>query len=669
MTDNWHIRVNYAFWWPVFVVFNGLNYLSWERFDGLVDAQVWVVLALGALNATVLVLVLALAEGLLTDRPWRGVKTAAIKDEPERKADGLERGQRRVGSTLLGWVSAALVAVPVLGYAADGWLFGHLGIHVTTGLRLLWGSGWDQCRVIVESTGLRAPVAAGLLAGCVGAGIVGTMVVRLARFLSNRAPLRVRLGRGSWAVAGLVLLLAGLEGWGTRLDSRGRIWREQRRVLPFTVSFRELGGGLALDGARLRPLQSAAEAEASLPPAVARSPSMLPDIFLFVVESLRGDILDELTAPNLTALRHECFTFGDSLAASNGTETSWYGLFTANYALHAAAAARDPGTWGSAPLKQLRRLGYSIHVLASSHADYHRMDRVIFGPGHEMADSFVDVRDFGGLAPPERDREITRRLIEQVGSGRGGRLFLVFYESTHHDYSWPENAPAPFQPVASPWNFYLNFRVSPEGLLGIKNRYRNAVLFVDSLVGQVAGQLRSDDRYSGSVVLVTGDHGEEFLEHGRLVHANETCHVQTHVPILLKPARGMAFPPACSLVRTTATHVDLLPTLLDLLGASPRGPWAGESLLTKAADDAVIVKENGSRDPWEFCVQAGGFKAWLHYPSSGTILSLEHRIRLSKVTDAFESPVNRRLDTAEGRVWCRDTFGGTLGRIYPEIQW
>ncbi len=669
MTDNWHVRVNYVLWWPAFLLFNWLNYLSWERFDGLVEAQARAVLALGALNATVLVSVVALCEGLLADCPGRGPMGVGREDERGPKADGPGRGQKRVGNTLLGWASAVLVAVPVLGYAADSWLFGHLGIHVVTGLQLLWGSGWDQCRVIVESTGLRAPVAAGLLAGCAGAGIVGTIVVRLARFLSNRAPLRVRLGRGLLAVATLILLIAGLEGWGTGLDSRARIWREQRRVLPFTLSFRERGGGLALDGARLRPLWSAAEAEASLPPVVARSPGSLPDIFVFVIESLRGDILDERTAPNPTALRHGCFAFGDSLAASNGTETSWYGVFMANYALHAAAAAREPGTWGSAPLKQLRRLGYSVHVLASSHLNYHRMDQVIFGPGHELAESLVDIHDFGGLEAPERDREITRRLLEQVGSGRGGRLFLAFYESTHHDYSWPADADAPFQPVASPWNFYLNFRVSPDELVGIKNRYRNAVLFVDGLVGQVAERLRFEGRYDESVVLVTGDHGEEFLEHGRLVHANETCRVQTHVPILLKPARGMAWPQASTLARTTATHVDLLPTLLDLLGANPRGPWVGDSLLTKATDDAVIVQENGSRDPWEFCVQAGGFKAWLHYPSSGTILTLEQRIRLSKVTDAFDLAVHRRLDTAEGRAWCRDTFGRVLGRIYPELQW
>ncbi len=663
------VRVNYAFWWPVFLLFNGLNYHSWERFDGLVESQVWVVLALGALNATVLVGALALGEGLLADRAWRRLVVAAYEEEPGGRANESGQGRRLAVSTLLGWVSAVLAAVPVLGYATDSWLFGHLGVHVVTGLRLLWGSGWDQCRVIVESTGLRAPVAVGVLAAGAGVGIAGTIIVRFTRFLSNRSPLHVRFGCGLLTLAGLVVLLAVLEGWGTRLDSRARIWQEQRRVLPFTLSFQERGGGLALDRARLSPLRSAAEAEGALPLVVPRSPGRLPDIFLFVVESLRGDILDACTTPNLTELRHECFAFGESLAASNATETSWYGLFTANYALYAAAAAREPATWGSASLKQLRRLGYSVHVLASSHLDYRNMDQVIFGSGHQLADSFLDIRDFGGAEAPERDREIMRRLIEQIGRGCGGRLFLVFYESTHHDYSWPEDAPAPFQPVASPWNFYLNFRVSPQELVGIKNRYRNAVLFVDSLVGQVVSRLRSEGRYNESVLLVTGDHGEEFLEHGRLVHANETCRVQTHVPILLKPARDMARPPASALARTTATHIDILPTMLDLLGANPQGPWAGESLLRKVTDDAVIVQENGSRDPWEFCVQAGGFKAWLHYPSSDTIVSLEHRIRLSKVTDASDSPVNRRLDTAEGRAWCRATFGSVLARIYPDLQW
>ena len=105
-----------------------------------------------------------------------------------------------------------------------------------------------------------------------------------------------------------------------------------------------------------------------------------------------------------------------------------------------------------------------------------------------------------------------------------------------------------------------------------------------------------------TLVIVTSDHGEEFLEHGRLVHGMTHYEEMLRVPLFLV---GPGVPPG-SRISTPVSLVDLLPTVLGLLEIpAPAGIdgrdlaplWRGEA---EAFEDRMLLAETGSTQgaPW-----------------------------------------------------------------------
>ncbi len=92
-----------------------------------------------------------------------------------------------------------------------------------------------------------------------------------------------------------------------------------------------------------------------------------------------------------------------------------------------------------------------------------------------------------------------------------------------------------------------------------RNAYLNSVHFVDGLVGRVLDAMRRRGLLESTIIVVTGDHGEEFNDN-RLNywgHNSNFSPPQTHVPLVLHwPGRG---PRAYT---HTTSHVDVVPTLM-----------------------------------------------------------------------------------------------------------
>ncbi|MFW6198455.1 MAG: sulfatase, partial [Acidobacteriota bacterium] len=98
----------------------------------------------------------------------------------------------------------------------------------------------------------------------------------------------------------------------------------------------------------------------------------------------------------------------------------------------------------------------------------------------------------------------------------------------------------------------------------------------DETFGRLMDALRERGLYDELVVVLLSDHGEEFLDHGRYEHLKTLYREMIHVPLIVK------LPGADNgggRTRVTAQHVDLLPTLLQLAGASVPDWTQGASLL------------------------------------------------------------------------------------------
>lgn len=126
--------------------------------------------------------------------------------------------------------------------------------------------------------------------------------------------------------------------------------------------------------------------------------------------------------------------------------------------------------------------------------------------------------------------------------------------------------------------------------------------------------LKAQNRYDDAIIIVTGDHGEEFKEQGSWFHCSALNPMQTNVPILIKWPKNMGRGP---LVKQ-ASHLDLLPSLFDAVGMEEK-TWAdlpGQSLLHPQDRSIVITTHYAGKNGEAMLLLRDGWQAafgWDHF--------------------------------------------------------
>ena len=95
--------------------------------------------------------------------------------------------------------------------------------------------------------------------------------------------------------------------------------------------------------------------------------------------------------------------------------------------------------------------------------------------------------------------------------------------------------------------------------------YLSEVSFMDAQLGQVFDSLRQLGLYDRAMIVLVADHGELLGEHGRFSHAGRLDPELTEIPLLIKwPGQTEG-----RRVRSLASHVDLMSTVLAAVGIAP----------------------------------------------------------------------------------------------------
>jgi len=98
---------------------------------------------------------------------------------------------------------------------------------------------------------------------------------------------------------------------------------------------------------------------------------------------------------------------------------------------------------------------------------------------------------------------------------------------------------------------------------------------MDHWIGTVLDKLKQFQIYDKTLIIITADHGEEFQEHGSMTHGNlfQEC---IHVPLIIKlPSDSVDYKLIDAPVEA---GVDLLPTIIDIIGIQKKFPFEGKSL-------------------------------------------------------------------------------------------
>ena len=301
----------------------------------------------------------------------------------------------------------------------------------------------------------------------------------------------------------------------------------------------------------LKKLDLASELKYPLSPLVLK-PQQVQNfhILWLVVDSLRFDMMSPDVMPNTHELSQMGATFYDHFSNSNTTRHGIFGLFYGLPGAYFDSALRTQ----TEPLlmKRLRELDYRFYIYANAPLTKPEFDQTVFS-------EIKDLRKFSQSHTVDgRDQEITDLMIEALKSHNQNEKFFGFlFFDAPHGYAYPKNYKKPFQVESDGFSYLaLNKNSDREPILNI---YKNSVHFVDSLIGQILKELKQKNLFENTIILITGDHGQELndLGLGYWGHNSNYSRFQTQVPLViywpgLKPIE----------VRHRTTHYDISATFL-----------------------------------------------------------------------------------------------------------
>ncbi len=323
-----------------------------------------------------------------------------------------------------------------------------------------------------------------------------------------------------------------------------------------------------------------------------------PNLLVIVGDALRADVLGAYgsprqATPTLDLLAQRSLRFRRAYAVSSWTHPSVAAMFS----------GRPPTTFQpGAPqflaadhptlAEVLRRRGYRTAAFV---ANPMMAPELGFGRGFEV------YRGYGpwvsGLAPLESKAPASTVVdealawIAQQDSARPWFAYIHFmdphwpYEpsETHLARFWKGSLPTPEAVAAI--NQQVRARQASSPLLALaRDLYVASVAEMDSAIARLLAALDRQGLTSRTVVCLTSDHGEEFGEHGGVLHARTLYEEVIHVPLLL-------FQPGTSPREedAPASTVHLAPTLLAALGQDP-SPFPGAPLQQSAHQAAPAVR-------------------------------------------------------------------------------
>jgi arylsulfatase A-like enzyme len=169
-----------------------------------------------------------------------------------------------------------------------------------------------------------------------------------------------------------------------------------------------------------------------------------------------------------------------------------------------------------------------------------------------------------------------------------GRPFFLFFHlfDPHYPYDPPPEWGRRFLPegqadfrttldrapgLESDWH------LGPEEYAEVVARYDGEIAYADHHVGRLLDELDALGVLDGALVIVVSDHGETLLERSWIFdHGGRVYDEQVRVPLVFRLPWGRS---GGVRVPGQVAHVDILPTVLDVLGIAPPGPLPGRSLL------------------------------------------------------------------------------------------
>jgi hypothetical protein len=262
--------------------------------------------------------------------------------------------------------------------------------------------------------------------------------------------------------------------------------------------------------------------------------------------------------------------------------------------------------------------GAATHCFSSMSLAFENLDGLLRSLGIERRRLLGDeqVSSFGHCD------ELLLQSVPELAAGTGPFAALYLPLAAHYPYDYP-GKPAD----------------QGDGL----QAYLDSVSYTDGFLSRLIERLLAAGLLQDTLVVLVGDHGESFGEHGTVIHNNSMYEEEVTAPLVFWSADRR--------LRTegvlTASHIDIAPTVLDLMGLCDSDlAVQGQSLLR--ADTPGVAYIASFFDGTAQARVEGDWKV-IHFPTSGDILSFDLALDPEEQRPA-------EVGDAERRAWLKQQF-------------
>ncbi|HKO90233.1 MAG TPA: sulfatase [Polyangiaceae bacterium] len=321
--------------------------------------------------------------------------------------------------------------------------------------------------------------------------------------------------------------------------------------------------GLQANLAAATSATAADPAVAQAPSAPQQRPSEALSVILITVEALRADMpwagYARPIAPTLTQLAAESAVWRHQHSVSSHTPQAIATLLSGRYpsTLYRDGAFATSYAADNTFFPELLH-AQGIRTIGVPAGEFFRKGKG-FEQGFDVWELVAGGEGSPAAADSSSSAQSATRLIELLGQPQNtaGQFFAwAHFMDPHQPYlAHPEVG---------------DFGKQPRDL------YDSEVAFTDHWLGKVLEFARQQVWWKRTALIVVGDHGEALGEHGASAQGADLWQVLLQTPLLIRApgARPVQIEPARS-------HLDLAPTIVELMGVAPSAAFQGQSLMAE----------------------------------------------------------------------------------------
>lgn len=306
-------------------------------------------------------------------------------------------------------------------------------------------------------------------------------------------------------------------------------------------------------------------------------PSSRPwNVLLVTFDTTRADRIGcygnaRVNTPNLDGLARDGVRFARTVSAVPITAPSHSTILTGRYPI--AHGVRDNGlfTLDGAQVTLAEILRSHGYATAAAIGSFPLTARFGLDQGFDRFDDHLTgiYEDYSGQRAVPKER----LFFDERRAAQVNEAVLPWLEARSHE---PDPRPFfvwlhyfdPHQPFEPP---------PPYDQLYADDLYDGEIAYADSRLGFLLDYLENLGELDRTLVVMTADHGEGLGEHNEITHAILAYNSTLHVPLIIRPPGD--FPARGTVVTPWVGTVDIVPTVLDMLGFEVPDTVQGRSLV------------------------------------------------------------------------------------------